>query len=388
MTTTTKTLEHRCTTQPHRNQRNPPCVNTLFTPFTIGDLDLPNRILMAPLTRCRTGLDRVPSDIMVEYYRQRAAAGLIITEATIVSPQGAGYVNTPGIYNAGQVRAWQRVTDTVHAEGGRIFLQLWHTGRSSHQDFQPGGAPPVAPSAIAIRGELHTHTGKKPYPTPRALELREIPGIVADFAHAARLACAAGFDGVELHAANGYLIDQFLRDGTNHRTDRYGGSVENRARFLLEVTEAVIGAWRPERVGVRLSPTGSFGDMHDSSPSATFGYAAAQLNRFGLAYLHVTEPLPGNPMASDLPRVAPLLRRAFQGPFIINGGYDARTGRRAIDEGEADLVAYGVPFLISPDLVERFRIGAPLNPPDMATFYQGGAKGYIDYPTYSTSAPA
>lgn len=363
-------------------------MSILFTSFTIGDLELPNRILMAPLTRCRTGLDRVPNDIMVEYYRQRAAAGLIITEATIVSPQGAGYVNTPGVYDADQVRGWQRVTDAVHAEGGRIFLQLWHTGRSSHPEFQPGGALPVAPSAIAIRDEVYTFTGKYPYPTPRALELSEIPHIVADFASATRRAREAGFDGVELHAANGYLIDQFLRDGTNRRTDRYGGSVENRARFLLEVTEAVVGAWRPERVGVRLSPTGAFNDMRDSDPQATFGHATAQLNRFGLAYLHVTEPLPGNPMATDLPRVAPLLRRTFAGPFIINGGYDAATGAHAIHEGEADLVAYGVPFLTSPDLVERFRIGAPWNPPDVATFYQGGAKGYIDYPTHSAAAAA
>ncbi len=363
-------------------------MNPLFTPFNIGDIRLPNRILMAPLTRQRTGPDRVPNETMVEYYRQRATAGLIITEATIVSPQGAGYANTPGIYNQDQVRAWQRVTETVHAEGGRIFLQLWHTGRSSHPDFQPGGALPVAPSAIAIRDEVYTFTGKKPYPTPRALEAHEIPGIVADFATGAVLAREAGFDGVEIHAANGYLIDQFLRDGTNRRTDRYGGTVENRARFLLEVTEAVVRAWRPDRVGVRLSPTGAFNDMHDSNPPATFGYAAAQLNRFGLAYLHVTEPLPGHPTATELPRVAPLLRRTFQGPFIINGGYDARTGARAIDEGEADLVAYGVPFLTSPDLVERFRIGAPLNPPDISTFYQGGAKGYIDYPTYSAPALA
>lgn len=360
-------------------------MNALFTPFTLGGLELPNRILMAPLTRCRTGLDRVPNDIMVEYYRQRAAAGLIITEATIVSPQGAGYVNTPGIYNARQVEGWQRVTDTVHAEGGRIFLQLWHTGRSSHPDFQPGGALPAAPSPVAIRGELHTYTGKKPYPTPRALEIHEIPGIVAAFANGTRLAREAGFDGVEIHAANGYLIDQFLRDGTNHRTDEYGGSVQNRARFLLDVTEAVVNAWQPERVGARLSPTGAFNDMRDSDPATTFGYAAAQLNRFGLAYLHVTEPLPGHPMATDLPPVAPLLRRTFTGPFIINGGYDARTGAHAIDEGQADLVAFGVPFLTSPDLVERFRIGAPLNPPDFDTFYQGGAKGYTDYPTLAAT---
>ncbi len=360
-------------------------MNPLDTPFTIGEFQLPNRILMAPLTRCRTGLDRVPNGIMVEYYRQRATAGLTITEGTIVSPQGAGYVNTPGIYSADQVRAWRRITDTVHAEGGRIFVQLWHTGRSSHQDFQPGGAPPVAPSAIAIRDEVHTYTGKKPYPKPRALSPHEIPAIVADFANATARAREAGFDGVEIHAANGYLIDQFLRDGTNRRTDAYGGNVENRARFLLEVTAAVVGAWHPGCVGVRLSPTGAFNDMHDTNPPSTFGHAAAQLNRFGLAYLHVTEPLPGSPMSSDLPRVAPLLRRMFQGPFIINGGYDARTGARAIDEGEADLVAFGVPFLANPDLVERFRTGAPLNPPDVTTFYSGGPKGYIDYPTLSQS---
>ncbi len=359
-------------------------MNALFTPFTMGDVELPNRILLAPLTRGRTGADRVPNDIMIEYYRQRATAGLIITEATIISPQAAGYVNTPGIYNRQQVRGWQRITEGVHAAQGRIFLQLWHMGRSSHPDFQPGGALPVAPSAIAIRGaECHTFMGKKPYPVPRALEIGEIPGIVADYANATRLARDAGFDGVEIHGANGYLIDQFLRDGTNRRTDRYGGSVENRARFLLEVTEAVVGAWRPERVGLRLSPTGAFGDMSDSNPAAIFGHAVAQLNQFGLGYLHVTEPLPGHPFGTDLPPVAPLLRRTFQGPFIINGGYDAQSGARAIDEGEADLVSYGVPFLTSPDLVERFRIGEPLNPPDVATFYRGGAKGYIDYPTLS-----
>ena len=364
-------------------------MNTLFTPFTIGDIDLPNRILMAPLTRARAGMDRVPNDLMVEYYRQRASAGLIITEATIVSPQGAGYAYTPGIYNAEQLRGWQRVTEAVHAEGGRIFLQLWHTGRSSHPVFQPDNALPVAPSAIAIRDEIHTFAGKEPYPTPRVLETAEIPGIVIDFANATRLARSAGFDGVEIHAANGYLIDQFLRDGTNRRTDRYGGSLADRARFLLEVTEAVVRAWTPERVGVRLSPTGTFNDMHDSNPSATFGHAAVELNRFGLAYLHVTEPRAGSTETGQLP-VAPLLRRLFNGPFIINDGYDAATGARAIDEGEADLVAYGVPWLTTPDLVERYRIGARINQPDVSTFYQGGARGYIDYPTYAPQrlAPA
>lgn len=358
-------------------------MNTLFTPFTIGDLELCNRILMAPLTRGRTARDRVPNDLMVEYYRQRAASGLIITEGTIVSPQGAGWVNSPGIYNAEQVRAWQRVTKAVHDEGGRIFVQLWHTGRASHPEFQPSGTLPVAPSAIANRGEAHTYTGKKPYPTPRALETDEIASIAADFANATRLAREAGFDGVEIHAANGYLIDQFLRDGTNQRTDRYGGSVENRARFLLEVTEAVTRAWKPERVGVRLSPTGAFNDMSDSNPAAIFGHVAEQLNRFNLAYLHVTEPVPGHPFATDLPPVAPLLRRTFTGPFILNGGYDAASGARAIDEGQTDLITYGVPFLANPDLVERFRRGTPLNAPDFATFYWGDSKGYTDYPVLS-----
>jgi 2,4-dienoyl-CoA reductase-like NADH-dependent reductase (Old Yellow Enzyme family) len=243
-------------------------MNRLFTPFTAGDLELPNRMVMAPLTRGRTGPERIPNDLMVEYYRQRATAGLIISEATIISEQAAGWINTPGLYNEEQVQGWKRVTDAVHAAGGKIVVQLWHMGRSSHPDFQPGGVLPVAPSAIALRGDgIHTPSGKKPYPTPRALDADEIPGIVADYAQATRLAQKAGFDGVEIHGANGYLIDQFLRDGTNHRTDGYGGSVENRARFLLEVTEAVVGAWKPGRVGVRLSPTGAFGDMSDSNPA-------------------------------------------------------------------------------------------------------------------------
>lgn len=357
-------------------------MNQLFAPFTIGDLELPNRIVMAPLTRGRTGPDRVPNDLMVEYYRQRASSGLIISEATIISPQAAGWVNTPGIYNAEQVRGWQRVTDAVHEEEGRIFAQLWHMGRSSHPDFQLNGVLPVAPSAVAIRGDgIRTPNGKKPYPTPRALEAEEIPGIVQDYAKAAQFAREAGFDGVEIHGANGYLIDQFLRNGTNLRTDRYGGSVENRARFLLEVTDAVVAAWKPERVGLRLSPTGAYGDMHDSDPAKIFGYATEQLNRFDLAFLHVTEPLAGTPMATDLPPVAPLLRRIFKGPFILNGGYDAQSGGRAIQHGAADLIAYGVPFIANPDLVTRFRLGAPLNQPDFATFYFGGAKGYTDYPS-------
>jgi N-ethylmaleimide reductase len=356
-------------------------MNPLFTPFTLGDLELPNRLVMAPLTRGRAGAECIPNDMMVEYYRQRAGAGLIISEATHISPQGRGWVGAPGIHNAAQVRGWQRVTDAVHAEGGRMFLQLWHMGRASHPDFHAGGASPVAPSALAIREDhIRTPQGKKAYPVPRALETAEIPGVVQDYARATMLAREAGFDGVEIHGANGYLIDQFLRDGSNQRTDRYGGSIENRVRFLLEVTEAVVGAWRPERVGLRISPTSNFNDQGDSNPGALFTHVAEQLNRFGLSYLHVLEALPGHMLAMPGPRVSPAIRKAFGGPFMVNGGYTAELGALAIERGEADLVAYGVPFLANPDLVERYRTGAPLNAPDFATFYSAGPEGYTDYP--------
>ncbi|MEA3210695.1 MAG: N-ethylmaleimide reductase [Chthoniobacter sp.] len=356
-------------------------MNPLFTPFTLGDLELPNRLVMAPLTRGRAGAESIPNDMMAEYYRQRAAAGLIISEATHISPQGRGWVGAPGIHNADQVRGWQKVTDAVHAEGGRMFLQLWHMGRASHPDFHEGDAPPVAPSSIAIRGDhIRTPQGRKPYPVPRALETAEIPGVVQDYARATTLAKEAGFDGVEIHGANGYLIDQFLRDGSNQRTDRYGGSIENRVRFLLEVTDAVVSAWRAERVGLRLSPVSNFNDQTDSNPEALFTYAAQQLNRFGLAYLHVLEALPGHVLAMPGPRVTPAIRQAFRGPLMVNGGYDAKLGAQAIERGETDLIAYGVPFLANPDLVERYRTGAPLNAPDFATFYAAGPEGYIDYP--------
>lgn len=356
-------------------------MNPLFTPFTLGDIELPNRMVMAPLTRGRAGANCIPNDLMAEYYRQRASAGLIITEATHISPQGRGWVGAPGIHNVEQVRGWQGVTDAVHAEGGRIFLQLWHMGRASHPDFHHGELP-VAPSAIAISNDhIHTPEGKKPYPVPRALETEEIPVIVQDYARATKLAREAGFDGVEIHGANGYLIDQFLRDGSNQRTDRYGGSIENRVRFLFEVTEAVVAAWRPERVGVRLSPTSDFNDQRDSNSAALFTHAAAQLNGFNLAYLHVLEALPGHMLAMPGPRHTPAIREAFRGPLMVNGGYDAKLGAAAIDRGETDVIAFGVPFLANPDLVERFRTGASLNTPDVATFYNGTAKGYTDYPT-------
>lgn len=356
---------------------------TLFSPIQVGPYTLRNRMVMAPMTRNRAGQGNVPSDIAVTYYAQRASAGLIITEGTQVSPQGVGYPGTPGIHDAAQVEGWRRVTDAVHARGGRIFAQLWHVGRISHPLLQPDGALPVAPSAIAAEGQTFTSEGPKPFGVPRSLETSEIAGVVEQFAHGARQALESGFDGVELHGANGYLIDQFLRDGTNHRTDAYGGPIENRARFLLEVMEAVTGVWGADRVGVRLSPTGAFNSMSDSDPAATFGHAARELSRLGLAYLHVTEPIGSTPAP-----VAPLLRSIFQGPFMLNGGYSQETANAALAKGEADLISFGVLFLCNPDLVERFAEGAPLNTPDRNTFYMGGEKGYIDYPTRDAVAAA
>ncbi len=356
-------------------------LDRLFSPLKVGSLELPNRIVMAPLTRGRAGAERTPNDMMVEYYASRASAGLIISEATDISPQGAGWVGAPGIYTDAQIKGWQKVTVAVHDRGGRIFLQLWHTGRASHPDFQPGGALPVSSSAIAIAGMAHTPQGKQPYVAPRALELDEIPGVIQQYVDATRNARDAGFDGVEIHAANGYLIDQFIRDSVNHRTDAYGGSIPNRLRLMDEVTAAVVGAWSGDRVGIRLSPTGPFNDMSDSDPLATFGYAAEILNAYDLAYLHVLEALPGHMLAgAEGLRCAPDMRTTFNGVFMLNGGYTAELAESAIEEGDTDLVAFGVPYIANPDLVERFRTGAELNPPDTSTFYTSGAEGYIDYP--------
>lgn len=349
---------------------------TLFTPVQVGPYTLPNRIVMAPMTRNRAGAGNVPTDLMTVYYTQRSSAGLIVTEATQVAQEGQGYISTPGIHSDEQIEGWRKVTDAVHARGGRIFLQLWHVGRVSHFLFQPNGGAPVAPSAIPLEGSTFTPEGPKPFSAPRALETAEIPGVVAQYADGARRALAAGFDGVEIHGANGYLIDQFLRDGTNHRTDVYGGPVENRARFLLEVTAAVVGVWGADRVGVRLSPTGAFNGMSDSDPAKTFGYAVRELDRFGLAYLHVVEPL-----GSPEPLVAPRLREAFRGPFILNGGFERETSSAALLEGRADLISFGSLYLANPDLPERFAEGAPLNTPDRTTFYGGDHRGYTDYPT-------
>jgi N-ethylmaleimide reductase len=350
----------------------------LFAPFELGALVLVNRIVMAPMTRNRAGPGNVPTWLNAEYYAQRASAGLIVTEATQVSPQGVGYPGTPGIHTDAQVAGWREVTDAVHRAGGRIFLQLWHVGRISHPSLQPGGALPVAPSAIAAEGEAFTPSGPRPFVVPRALEGADIPGIVTQFEEGARRALAAGFDGVEMHGANGYLIDQFLRDSTNRRTDRYGGSVANRARFLLEVTEGVAGVWGADRVGVRLSPWSDFNSMHDSNPTATFSHAARALARFGLAYLHIVEPV-GSVPAGAAP-LAPHLKVGFGGPLMVNGGYTRPLAEAALARGEADLVSFAAWFLANPDLPDRLARNASLNAPDPATFYGGDHRGYTDYP--------
>ncbi len=356
-------------------------LDRLFSPLKVGSLDLPNRIVMAPMTRGRAGAEGIPNDMMAAYYALRADAGLIITEATNISPQGAGWLGAPGIHHDAQVEGWQKVTEAVHDKGGRIFLQLWHTGRASHPDFQPGGALPVSSSAIAIAGSAHTPQGQKPYVAPRALELDEIPGVIQQYIDATVRARAAGFDGVEVHAANGYLIDQFIRDRVNHRTDAYGGSIPNRLRLLDEVMAAVVGAWSGDKVGVRLSPTSPFNDMSDSDPIETFSYAAELLNTFDLAYLHVLEALPGHMMAGEEGlRCSSDMRTIFNGVFMVNGGYDAGLAAGAIEDSETDLVSFGVPYLANPDLVDRFKSGAELNQPDVDTFYTPGEKGYIDYP--------
>ena len=355
----------------------------LFSSYQLGAIELPNRIIMAPMTRSRaTNPENVATDSVVTYYVQRATAGLLITEGTQVSKQGVGYINTPGIYSEAQVTAWKKVTDAVHAAGGRIFAQLWHVGRVSHPFFHDGELP-VAPSAIKPEGaKAFTGQGFEEVPTPRALELSEIPGVVEQFRLAARNAKAAGFDGVEIHGANGYLLDQFLQDGSNQRTDAYGGSIENRSRFVLEVVQAVVDELGADRVGLRVSPQGS-ASIQDSDPTALFSYLTEQLNRFGLAYLHVLEPLPGHPMArpEGKPAIGPALRKIFNGTIILNGGYTQETAEAALENSEADLIAFGVPFIANPDLVARFEQGAALNQPDFATFYVPGDKGYIDYPS-------
>ncbi len=353
-------------------------LDLLTSPAQLGTLSLKNHMVMAPLTRSRAGEGDAPTPTVVEYYRQRAGAGLIITEGSQVSAQGKGYMRTPGIFTTEQIEGWKQVTDAVHAEGGRIFLQLWHVGRLSHSLVQLNNELPVAPSAIKADGEIYTSEGLKSYELPRALTLNEIPDVIADFRQGAENAKRAGFDGVEIHGANGYLIDQFLRDGTNTRTDAYGGSVENRARFLKEVVESVIEVFGASRVGVRLSPIFNYFSMSDRDPQATFNYAAKMLSRYGLAYIHVVELGAGAFDFRDL-------KHRFGGSYIANGGYDAERAEKALSSGDADLVSFGTAFLANPDLVERFQRGAALNEADPATFYQGEERGYTDYPTLAES---
>jgi len=363
--------------------------STLFTPFQMGALHLPNRLAMAPMTRSRANNDgNVPTDSTVKYYTQRASAGLIISEGSQVSQQGVGYIYTPGIYSDAQVAGWRKVTDAVHAAGGRIFIQLWHVGAISHPFFHNGELP-VAPSAVQPTGvKAFTGKGMEEIPTPRALETHEVKAVVEDFRKAAENAKKAGFDGAEVHGANGYLVDQFIQDGTNKRTDEYGGSRENRARFALEVVQAVADVFGADRTGIRLSPTGVSGGINDSDRLGTFSYLAEQLNQFNLAYLHVIEALPGHPMAAKPGQepIAPALRGIFNGPFILNGGYTQETAEAALANNEADLIAFGVPYIANPDLVERFQQGAALNNPDQATFYGGDDHGYIDYPSLEESS--
>jgi N-ethylmaleimide reductase len=356
-------------------------MDPLFQPLTVGDLELPHRVLMAPLTRSRSSQPGdVPNEMMAEYYRQRAGAGLIISEATQISPQGKGYAFTPGIFTEAQIEGWRTVTHAVHDAGGRIFLQLWHVGRISNTALQPGGAQPVAPSAIRAGSKTYidADSGMVPVSEPRALETHEIPGVVDQYRTAAQNAKDAGFDGVEIHGANGYLLDQFLRSGTNHRTDAYGGTLAKRLRFPREVAEAVVDVWGPGRVGYRISPTGDFNSMHDDDPAETFSALAGKLADLNIAYLHAAEAFAGAPRDQSI--LGPI-REAFGGVYIANGSYTAETAREAIEQGRADAVAFGELFIANPDLPERFRKNAPLTEPDKSTYYGGGAKGYTDYPT-------
>jgi len=350
----------------------------LLSGAQIGALELPNRVVMAPMTRARAIGDGIAPPSTAIYYAQRASAGLIISEGSQISHQARGSVWTPGIHTSAQVRAWQAVTAAVHAAGGRIFLQLWHVGRASHPDFQEGGLP-IAPSALPVEGEAFTAEGMKPIPTPRALEIAEMPGVVEQYAHGATLAKEAGFDGVEIHGANGYLLDQFLRDGANRRGDAYGGTIENRARLPLEVVEAVTAVWGVGRVGYRISPWFPMYSMSDSDPAGTFGYFAKALSG-KVGYLHVVEPIAGPAEVAATQRLTPALRAAFGGMTIANGGYDAASAENAIASGHADLVSFGVPFIANPDLPERFAKAAPLAEPNQATIYGGAEPGYIDYP--------
>ena len=362
---------------------------SLFSPLRLGPYELAHRVIMPPLTRMRAGIGNVPHELAPEYYGQRATSGgLVIAEATQVTPFGQGYPATPGIHSPQQVEGWRKVTDAVHAKGGLIFLQLWHTGRSSHTSFQPNGALPVAPSAIAITGQksLTPEWKQVPYETPRALELHEIPEIIAAYREGARNAMAAGFDGVEIHGANGYLLEQFLHNRTNKRTDAYGGSVENRARLLIEVTEAASEVFGPDRVGVRLSPFGTYNDVGDSDPIGLYSYVLSRLSELDIAYLSLIEARPGAGMEIDAPQAIGQLRPFWPKTLILAGGFTAETADEAIRSGQADAVGFGRQFIANPDLPLRLKSGAPLNPYNRATFYGGGAVGYVDYPAHENAS--
>ena len=358
--------------------------SSLFQSYKLGSINLANRFVMAPLTRNRAGASLVPSELAAIYYAQRASAGLIITEATQISPQAQGYQDTPGLYTQAQIDGWRKVTDAVHARGGKIFVQLWHVGRVSHVDLQPNGAVPVAPSAIRAETKVFVNNGFADTSEPRALEIDEIPDIIEDFRHAAANAIKAGFDGVEIHGANGYLLEQFLKDGANQRNDSYGGSVENRARLLIEVTEAVSKEIGVECTGVRISPVSPANAVSISNPQEQYDYVADRLNELGIAYLHVVEGATGGPRD-----IAPFdygsLRQRFKNTYIGNNGYNTELASAQLAEGKADLFALGRPFISNPDLVERLKTGAALNKLDGTTLYGGGAKGYTDYPTLANN---
>lgn len=354
----------------------------LFSPGFVGPVRLDHRIVMAPLTRMRSSPGNLPNDLMVEYYTQRATqGGLLISEASPVALTGYGFERAAGIYDDAQIPRWKRITDSVHVQGGRMFLQLWHVGRQSARVLQPGGAAPLAPSAIQADGTAWTLNGTVPYDMPRALETDEIPALIDAYRQAASRALKAGFDGVEIHGANGYLPDQFLQDGTNRRTDAYGGPVENRARFLREVTQAAIDVWGSDRVGVRLTPSGSYGSMSDSNRHATFSYVAKMLDSMGVAYLHIVQPRIGADAEPD-PVDVSVLRPLFSRTLIAAGGFTRESAQRMLESGNADLIAFGRAFIANPDLVARLSHNWPLNRYDRSTFYGGGAHGYTDYPTY------
>jgi len=357
-------------------------MTNLFMPFSLGDLTLANRLVMAPMTRNRAHANGIPTDIMATYYGQRADAGLIVSESAPVSAQAVGYPCTPGLYSDSQTVGWRQVTEAVHARGGCIYAQLQHCGRISHPSLQPDGALPLAPSALRPKGMAVTHTGMQDFATPRSLDIQEIPGVVEQFKAAALQARAAGVDGVEIHGANGYLIDQFLRDGSNHRSDAYGGTPARRLAFLLEVIDAVAQVWPQQRIGVRLSPENRFNDMSDSDPDTHFGYFVGELARSKLAYLHMLE---GDMLSHTATLDYRKLRRRFGGVYIANNGYDKERAQTAVRSGDADLVAFGAPFLANPDLVARLTHGWPLNTADHESYYAGAERGYIDYPAFAPS---